>query len=411
MSFAIVTVDKADPKIKVVQLVAKYAGRNVEFDKGDPLNFDRWNSGQKFPALRTDEGGVWGLHSIFRHLARSSLRHPLYGENGYESSLIDSWLDWALTEVDGPAGVLCPASKLQGMDPAFVHEVFDKVKAAFEALNKHLLNFTFLVSRRVTIADIGVVYALLPLVIDYCDNGLRKTYSNLFRWFETVVNQPSFLEVMGQITYAPKNPLPPAPKKQAPQKQQKKKEKKEGEEGGDNEPEMEEVGEKLDLSYLGQLPASNFNLEKWKTVYANTTPTRPEALNYFWQNYDPQGYCLYFFTYKYPEECTVDFKTSNLFGGFLQRLDVVKHLSRYSLCSTVILKRDKFYYIYGVWLFRGNEIPVEFTKVDDFNYYEWRKVDTNNETDKQLAGDIWAWSTENDWGGRGEFISGRSWGC
>jgi len=40
-----------------------------------------------------------------------------------------------------------------------------------------------------------------------------------------------------------------------------------------------------------------------------------------------------------------------------------------------------------------------------------KKVDTNNEQDKQLAGDIWAWSSGNDFGGRGEFISGRSWGC
>jgi len=307
---------------------------------------------------------------------------------------------------------LCPASKLQGMDPAFVHEVFDKVKGSFDALNKHLLNFTYLVSRHVTIADIGVVYALLPFAIDYCDNGFRKAYSNVFRWFETVINQPAFLEVMGQITFPGKNPLPPVPKKQAPPKQ-KKKEKKEGvekDDEGDVEPEMEEVGEKLDLSYLGQLPASPFNLEKWKTVYANTVPSRPDALNFFWQNFDPQGYCLYFFTYKFPEECNVDFKTSNLFGGFLQRLDVVKHLARYSLCSTVILKKQ-FFHIYGVWLFRGAEIPPEFTKVDDFNYYEWKKVDTSNESDRQFAGDIWAWSSENDFGGRGEFISGRSWGC
>jgi len=83
-----------------------------------------------------------------------------------------------------------------------------------------------LVNRRVTIADLGVVFALLPIIIDYCDNGFRKQYSNVFRWFETVVNQPSFVEVMGQIAYCNKNPLPPVPKKQAPAKQQKKKEKK-----------------------------------------------------------------------------------------------------------------------------------------------------------------------------------------
>jgi len=174
---------------------------------------------------------------------------------------------------------------------------------------------------------------------------------------------------------------------------------------------MEEVGEKLDLSYLGELPPSPFNLEKWKTVYANTDPCRPDALNYFWQNFDPEGYCVYFFTYNFPEECTIDFKTSNLFGGYLQRLDVVKHLARYSICSTVILKNGKLFYIHGVWLFRGQNMPVEFTRVDDFNYYTWTKVDTNNPEHREFAGDIWSWSTLNNWGGRGEFVSGRSWGC
>jgi len=269
-----------------------------------------------------------------------------------------------------------------------------------------------LVTRKVSIADLGLAFAMLHFVIDYADNGFRKQYTNVFRWFETVTGQPSFVEVLGQVTYCSKNPLPPPPKKEKPQQKKKPKKEEGGEDdGGDHEPEMEEVGEKLDLSYLGSLPASNFNLEKWKTVYANTNPTRPEALDFFWQNFDPQGYCLYFFTYKYFEECTIDFKTSNLFGGFLQRTDVVKHLSKFSLTSTVILKKDKYYFIHGVWLFRGTEIPVEFTKVDDYNYYTWTKVDVNNEQDRQFAGDIWAWTSLNDWGGRGEFISGRSWGC
>jgi len=349
----------------------------------------------------------------------------LYGENGYESSVIDSWLDWAATELEGPLGVITPASKIEGLEPAFVHEVFDKVKLGFEALNKHLLTNTLLVTRRITIADLYITFALLPFISDYCDNGFRKGYPNVFRWFETVTNQPAFIEVIGQITYTcNKNPLPPVKKGQQQQKKgggggkkkggEKKGEKKEGEkddEGDDKEDNLEEVGEKLDLSYLGQLPQSSFNLEKWKSVYANTTPTRPEALNYFWQNFDPLGYCLYFFTYNFPEECTIDFKTSNLFGGFLQRLDAVKQLARYSLCSTVILKREKFFYIYGLWLFRGTEIPVEFTKVDDYSYYTWTRCDPTKEEDRILAGDIWSWTTENNWGGKGEFVSGRSWGC
>jgi len=152
-------------------------------------------------------------------------------------------------------------------------------------------------------------------------------------------------------------------------------------------------------------------MENWKRIYANTTPTRPEAIYWFWSNFDPAGYCMYNFTYKFPDECTVDFKTSNLFGGFLQRLDAVKKLAQFSLCSIVILKKDKLFYIYGVWLFRGADMPYEFTKIDDFLYYDWVKVDVSNQDQRQWVDDIWSWTTLNDWGGRGEFISGRSWGC
>jgi len=262
-----------------------------------------------------------------------------------------------------------------------------------------------------TIADIAVVFSLLPLVVDVFDAGVRKQYSNVFRWFETCVNQPVFLEFLGEVTMCGKSPVPPLPKK-APAKKKGGTKKEEGEDdGAPEEDDMEEAGEKLDLSYLGELPKSSFLLDKWKTVYANTSPSRPEAIDWFWANFDPSGWCMYTFTYKFPEECTIDFKTSNLFGGYLQRLDVVKKLAQFSLCSIVILKKGQYYHIFGVWLFRGQEMPVEFTKVDDFNYYEWTKVDVTNQDQRQWVDDIWSWTTLNDWGGRGDFVSGRSWGC
>jgi elongation factor 1-gamma len=377
--------------------------------------FEKWNVGQHFPALRTEQGGVWDMNNILRHLARVSVCYPLYGENTYEQSVIDTWLEWARMDVEVHANALFPVGKLPELDPAFVHSVFDKIKASFDALNKHLLNWTFLATRKLSIADIGVALAILPLLAEFFDPGMRKAYPNLTRWFETVVNQPSFLKIVGAVTYCAKSPLPPVPKKGQQQKKKAPKEKKEGtDEGGDDggdDDGGEEVGEKLDLSYLEKLPKTEFSLENWKRKYANTDPCRPEALDYFWQNYDNEGFCMYSFTYKYPEECTVDFKTSNLFGGYLQRLDCVKHLARFSIVSTVILKKEKLFYIYGVWLFRGKDMPVEFTKVDDYNNYTWTKIDIKNKEQKDFCDDVWSWSTLNNWGGRGEFVVGRSWGC
>jgi len=232
-----------------------------------------------------------------------------------------------------------------------------------------------------------------------------------------MVNIPSFMvrvDSYSHISYALTSPFGGGRPGRCKRKKLKAKAAKteEGGDDGDGEEDMgEEVGEKLDLSYLEKLPKTNFSLENWKRKYANTDPCRPEALDYFWQNYDNEGFCMYNFTYKYPEECTVDFMTSNLFGGYLQRLDPVKHLARFSIVSTVILKKEKFFYIYGVWLFRGKDMPPEFTKIDDYNNYTWTKVDIKNKEQKEFTDDIWSWTSLNNWGGRGEFIVGRSWGC
>jgi len=181
-------------------------------------------------------------------------------------------------------------------------------------------------------------------LLKFFDTGFRKQYSNLVRWFETVVHQPKFLRVCGDTTLATKSTLPPPPKKEAPKKQAKKKD---GDDD-DKEPELEEAGKKLDLMYLSNLPPSRFNLEAWKTKYANTTPTRPEAINWFWENYDPEGWCLYFYHYKWPEECKIDFMTANKFGGFLQRAESVKNLSKFTMTSQVTLKKDDLFQIWGV---------------------------------------------------------------
>jgi len=171
--------------------------------------------------LRTDEGGIWDLHAIIRFLARVTVHYPLYGQNFYEASLIDTWMDWARTDIESHAEHIYPASKLEGMDPVSIHEVWERVKTSFDALNKHLLNNTFLATRRISIADITVVFSIIPLVAEYCDPGFRKQNSNVFRWFDTVVNHPAFVEVVGPVVYCAKNPMPPLPK--APAKKNNKK--------------------------------------------------------------------------------------------------------------------------------------------------------------------------------------------
>jgi len=174
---------------------------------------------------------------------------------------------------------------------------------------------------------------------------------------------------------------------------------------------LEEAGKKLDLAYLAELPPSTLNLEGWKTKYANTNPTRTEATEWFWANFDPTGWSLWTYVDKYAEECTKDFLAANRIGGFLQRAEAVKNLAKFSMTSSVVLKTGNHYTIFGVWLFRGEHMPAPFLEVDDTNYYTWAKIDPTDAAQRNWVSDIWAWDSLDNWGGKGEFTAARSWGC
>jgi elongation factor 1-gamma len=60
-------------------------------------------------------------------------------------------------------------------------------------------------------------------------------------------------------------------------------------------------------------------LDAWKRFYSNNET--PQSVEYFWQNYDPQGFSLWKVDYKYNDELGAVFMSSNLIGGFFQRLD------------------------------------------------------------------------------------------
>merc|ERR1712240_406610 len=63
----------------------------------------------------------------------------------------------------------------------------DDIKAALKTLNDHLLTRTFLVGERVTLADISVACTLLSLYKQVLDPAFRGSFTNVNRWFTTVI--------------------------------------------------------------------------------------------------------------------------------------------------------------------------------------------------------------------------------
>lgn len=261
---------------------------------------------------------------------------------------------------------------------------------ALKALDAELVNKTFLVKERITLADISLACTLINGFKNLFDANYRKGIPNVTRWFLTVVNQPKFKAVTGEIVLCEKARVYEA-KKSAPVEEKKPKKeapKKKAEEEDDDEPLIKEEKKK---SVLDSLPPSPFVLDAWKRFYSNND-TRPTATDYFWQNFDPQGWSMWKVDYKYNDELGAIFMSSNLIGGFFQRLERAR---KYAFGSLVITGEANNSKISGYFVIRGQEVPEEVWECPDYDSYTFTKVDTSKPEVRESYNDYIAWEGPN----------------
>jgi len=410
--------DKANPSLWKVLITAKYANVNVESQTGvnaqDKETLAKTPLG-KLPYLETeDKTVIYGDNAIVRYIARIGKGH-LYGASDVEAGLIEQFILLSATEIDLPASVwILPilgqiANNVQATNRAKID-----IQKVLGYLNKHLQTRTYLVGERITIADIVVAMSLYYLYQRVLDTNTRKGFVNTNRWFNTIINQPNVKAIVGDFTMSTKQEVASetapvqAPKKEekAPaKKEEKPKEapKKAEKPKKDDEEEEDEYADKEDKkpNVLDSLPPSKFIMDEWKRQYSNND-TRPVAMPWFWQNLDKEGYSIWFCDYKYNDECEKVFMTCNLLGGWIQRLDKVRKYAFGSLC---IFGQEPKLQVAGCWLFRGQEIPQEMKETDDYEHYNWKKADVNDQTTKALVEDFFAW--DGNFGGRPAFNQGK----
>jgi len=346
--------------------------------------------------LETNEGHIFEANAIARYVARQGA-NALYGSSPFEAGLVEQWIDFAANDIELPGNVwVFPILGFIPDNTIATQKAKGDVRKAIEVLQKHLLSRTFLVGERITLADIVVATSLVRLYEKVLDPSFRKSFTNVNRWFTTVVNQPNFRAVLPEVKLADKMQVAPKveakkeePKKEQPKKEQPKKEqpKKEAKKEEEDEDDFGEKEEKKKPNPLDSLPPSKFILDDWKRVYSNED-TRGKAIPWFWENYDSEGYSIYFGDYKYNDECKKTFMTANLLGGFVQRLD---KLRKYGFGSLIIFGDEPSLEVSVCFLFRGKEIPPEMTECDDAEHYNWRKADTNDAATRELINDFWAW--------------------
>ncbi|KAE9387058.1 eEF1-gamma domain-containing protein, partial [Gymnopus androsaceus JB14] len=63
---------------------------------------------------------------------------------------------------------------------------------------------------------------------------------------------------------------------------------------------------------LDGLPTSNFNLEDWKRAYSNKdTCGKDGAFEWLYEHFDKEGFSLWWVDFKYNNDLTQTFKSSN----------------------------------------------------------------------------------------------------
>jgi len=359
----------------------------------------------KVPVLETSEGTISEANAIVRFLARSS--KTLYGKNNFEAGQIDQYIDFSTNYIELPGAVwVYPILGQINNNPAATGKAQADIKKSLEYLNSQLATKTFLVGERITIADIVVAMSLYYLFQKVLDVNFRKPYTNVVRWYTTIVNQAEVKKVIGEVVLCEKAELPSGvvvktaekkkdekPKKEEKPKEEKPKKAEKKPEPADDEEESFEDEEAKGANPLDALPKSSMVFDEWKRQYSNND-TKTVAMPWLWKNFDPQGYSIWKCDYKYNNECQKVFMTCNLIGGWIQRLD---KLRKYGFGSICIFGEEPNLEVSGIWIFRGPEIPAEMTFTDDCEHYEWKKLDYNDESTKQLIGDYFAW--EGSFGG------------
>jgi len=403
---------KENPRLYKALIVARYCGINVDVpafnygvDNKTP-EFLSKNPTGKVPVLETDQGCIFESNAIVRYIARlgSSAGTPqLYGKSALEAGLIDQWIDFTVSEVELPSYAwLFPIQGLIPNNPAATKKAQDDIKRVLGILDHHLLTRTFMVGNSISLADIVLSCSLLQLYELVLDPTFRNEFVNVNRWFTTVVNQPHFKAVVGDVKLCEKMQVAAAAakeKKEKPVKEQKEKqEKKKAEPPKEKEPPKEPEEEEEDLEKedkrkpnpLDSLPKSSFVLDEWKRVYSNND-TRSMALPWFWEHFDKEGYSVFWCDYKYNQELQKIFMTNNLIGGFFQRLE---KLHKYAFGSMLILGEEPNLEVSGAWVFRGPDVPQEMRDCDDYEHYTWRRANLDDTKEKKLFEDFLAWDGE-----------------
>nr|CAX71935.1 eukaryotic translation elongation factor 1 gamma [Schistosoma japonicum] len=346
------------------------------------------------PVFEANDGTcLFDVNAIAYFLGTDQLR-------GWKNThLVTQWVNYADNSIlPSVATWVYPCLGITQFNKQNTEKAKTCIASVLKFLNEQLSKITFLVGDRLSQADITVFTALHLLFTHVYEEKDRKPYPHVVRWYTTIANQPEVLKVVGPSSFCikaaqfdakkyaelhkkvtetkqPKETKKEKPKPEVPPKKEKPK---------DDDDEDDERP-KPSKNPLANLPAGKFDMDAFKRVYSNMDIEK-EAIPYFWSNFDPEAYSIWFCEYLYPEELSLVFMTCNLINGFFQRAE---KMLKYAFGSMCIFGEDKKNTVSGLWIWRGTGLIFDLDEDlrIDYESYSWRKLDPNSEETKSLVHD------------------------
>ncbi|KAG9247864.1 putative elongation factor 1-gamma 2 [Calycina marina] len=351
--------------------------------KGVDAEYLKINALGKVPTFVGADGYVlYEAIAIAIYITSQNEKTTLLGKTKQDYATILKWMSYFNSEVlTSLGGWFRP---LIGRDPYNKKSVEDSSKAALKAVEvveAHLLNNTYLSGDRITLADLFAASIISRGFQFFFDKAWRSKNPNTTRWYETVYNQPIYSAVVDKLSFIDEAIKYTPPKKEAAPKAAAKPKAKEVEE---EEEEIQEAPKpKHPIEALGK---ASMPIDEWKRQYSNSET--PEALKWFWANIPFEEYSIWKVDYKYNDELTQVFMTSNLIGGFFARLEGSR---KYIFgCASVFGEKDNSI-IQGAFVIRGQEALPAFDVAPDYESYSFTKLDPTKAEDKQFVDEQWTW--------------------
>jgi elongation factor 1-gamma len=114
-------------------------------------------------------------------------------------------------------------------------------------------------------------------------------------------------------------------------------------------------------------------------------------------SFDAEGFSIWRVDFKYNEELTLTFMSSNQIGGFFNRLEGSR---KYLFGSVGVLGESNASIISGVLILRGQDVKPVVDVAPDWESYEYKKLDLSSESDKAFFEAALAWDLE---------VEGKKW--